>query len=339
VAGLNDLLVIRRANNGQVDDASMPIEMREWFKKVYRQPTEPITTEPITTEPITTEPITTEPITTEQPINIDEYGETEDAIIADQIHQLEEQEKRSDLADTRVTKDDLEKTAAPPSNIYSYKPLQLYNAISKYEWEGREPIFDFVRISRKDRGKLTSSAFGPAQIVGNTVRHAMTKMNEGTEQYNFANRLQSAQNLFINLANKYKAGKNFNEQTARETARTDSGKPALKILGITEDQFIDYVKDGYFLPSNQKNSKGIPIELLGDNYEKNYINLFNIVLQDKLKRKGVESIGTLLESYHGSTEKSQNQKYREGVLNILNNSKKSGGMVERNYYDYAPRNI
>ena len=74
MAGLNDLLVIRRANNGQVDDASMPIEMREWFKKVYRQPTEPITTEPITTE---------------QPINIDEYGETEDAIIADQIHQLE----------------------------------------------------------------------------------------------------------------------------------------------------------------------------------------------------------------------------------------------------------
>ena len=119
-----------------------------------------------------------------------------------------------------------------------------------------KPIFDFVAISRKDKGKPTSSAFGPVQIVGNTVRDAMTRIKKGTEEYNFANRLQAAQNLFINLANKCKAGKNFNEQTARETAKTDAGEPALKTLGITEDQFIEYVKDGYFLPNViKKNQK------------------------------------------------------------------------------------
>ena len=55
------------------------------------------------------------------------------------------------------------------NRIMSY----LYGGISKKEWAGQEPIFDFVAISRKDKGKPTSSAFGPVQIVGRTVRDAM----------------------------------------------------------------------------------------------------------------------------------------------------------------------
>ena len=192
----------------------------------------------------------------------------------------------------------------------------LYGGISKKEWAGQKPIFDFVAISRKDKGKPTSSAFGPVQIVGNTVRDAMTRIKKGTEEYNFANRLQAAQNLFINLANKYKAGKNFNEQTARETARTDAGEPALKTLGITEDQFIEYVKEGYFLPSNQEKSKGLPPEILGDNYKENYYKLFKNVLSNK--SVGTDSLEETIKKYYGHPSEKKKTKYMKDVFENLN---------------------
>lgn len=214
----------------------------------------------------------------------------------------------------------------------------LYGGISKKEWAGQKPIFDFVAISRKDKGKPTSSAFGPVQIVGNTVRDAMTRIKKGTEEYNFANRLQAAQNLFINLANKYKAGKNFNEQTARETARTDAGKPALKTLGITEDQFIEYVKEGYFLPSNQEKSKGLPPEILGDNYKENYYKLFKNVLSNK--SVGTDSLEETIKKYYGHPSEKKKTRYMKDVfknLNIL--TKQSGGRIEKDPYKRQPRFI
>ena len=192
----------------------------------------------------------------------------------------------------------------------------LYGGIAKKEWAGQKPIFDFVAISRKDKGKPTSSAFGPVQIVGRTVRDAMKRIKKGTEEYNFANRLQAAQNLFINLANKYKAGKNFNEQTARETARTDAGKPALKILGITEDEFIEYVKDGYFLPSNQEKSKGLPPKILGDNYEENYYKLFKNVLSNK--SVGTDSLEETIKKYYGHPSEKEKTRYMKDVFENLN---------------------
>ena len=214
----------------------------------------------------------------------------------------------------------------------------LYGGISKKEWAGKEPIFDFVAISRKDKGKRTSSAFGPVQIVGRTVRDAMKRIKKGTEEYNFANRLQAAQNLFINLANKYKAGKNFNEQTARETARTDAGKPALKTLGITEDQFIEYVKEGYFLPSNQEKSKGLPPEILGDNYKENYYKLFKNVLSNK--SVGTDSLGETIKNYYGHPSEKEKTRYMKDVFENLNlSTKQSGGMIEKDPYKRQPRFI
>ena len=192
----------------------------------------------------------------------------------------------------------------------------LYGCISKKEWAGQTPIFDFVAISRKDKGKPTSSAFGPVQIVGRTVRDAMKRIKKGTEEYNFANRLQASQNVFITLANNYKGGKNFYEHTAWETARTVAGKPALKTLGITEDQFIEYVKEGYFLPSNQEKSKGLPPEILGDNYKENYYKLFKNVLSNK--SVGTDSLEETIKKYYGHPSEKEKTKYMKDVFENLN---------------------
>ncbi len=217
--------------------------------------------------------------------------------------------------------------------IYNY----LYQGISKKEWKDQKPIFDFVAISKKDKGKLTSSAFGPVQIVGNTVRDAMTRMKEGSEEYNFANRLQAAQNLFINLSNGYKKRGNFD---ANKAANTKKGEKALNILGISAKQFKEYVDDGYFLPSNQPNSKGLPPKILGDNYEKNYYKLFKNVLLNKASGD-TTSLEETLQKYHGHpTDKNQNKTYQKEVfknLNIL--TKQSGGMIESDPYKKQPRFI
>ena len=217
--------------------------------------------------------------------------------------------------------------------IYNY----LYQGIAKKEWANQKPIFDFVAISKKDKGKKTSSAFGPVQIVGNTVRDAMTRMKEGSEEYNFANRLQAAQNLFINLSNGYKKRGNFD---ANKAANTKKGAKALNILGISAKQFKEYVDDGYFLPSNQPNSKGLPPKILGDNYEKNYYKLFKNVLLNKASGD-TTSLEETLQKYHGHpTDKNQNKTYQKDVfknLNVL--TKQSGGMIESDPYKKQPRFI
>jgi hypothetical protein len=217
--------------------------------------------------------------------------------------------------------------------IYNY----LYQGIAKKEWANQKPIFDFVAISKKDKGKSTSSAFGPVQIVGNTVRDAMTRMKEGSEEYNFANRLQAAQNLFINLSNGYKKRGNFD---ANKAANTKKGAKALNILGISAKQFKEYVDDGYFLPSNQTKSKGLPPKILGDNYEKNYYKLFKNVLLNKASGD-TTSLEETLQNYHGHpTDKNQNKTYQKEVFKNLNlSTKQSGGMIESDPYKKQPRFI
>ena len=165
----------------------------------------------------------------------------------------------------------------------------------------------------------------------------MTRMKEGSEEYNFANRLQAAQNLFINLSNGYKKRGNFD---ANKAANTKKGEKALNILGISAKQFKEYVDDGYFLPSNQPNSKGLPPKILGDNYEKNYYKLFKNVLLNKASGD-TTSLEETLQKYHGHpTDKNQNKTYQKEVfknLNIL--TKQSGGMIESDPYKKQPRFI
>ena len=214
---------------------------------------------------------------------------------------------------TKKEVDNLQLNNYEGDKIYSYTPSQIYDAISKHEWKGREPIFGFVRVTRGD--KTTSSAFGPAQIVKKTVVDLLDRnVISNQEEKDFANKLQATQTLFINLSNGYKKRGNFD---ANRAANTPRGQEALNILGISAKQFKEYVDDGYFLPSNQKNSKGLPPEILGDNIEQNYISLFNTVLRDKLKRTGVTSMETLLEAYHGSENKTKNKNYAKGVLSNL----------------------
>ena len=263
------------------------------------------------------------------------------------VNLVEDPEKKTGLASLNKKSDDIipsqekieatqEEFKLPPSDEtsrYFNNPLELqegiknnndrimsylYGGISKKEWAGQKPIFDFVAISRKDKGKPTSSAFGPVQIVGRTVRDAMKRIKKGTEEYNFANRLQAAQNLFINLTEKFKKGKPLNAKNAESAANTDEARKEkwLETLGITEDQFIEYVKEGYFLPSNQEKSKGLPPKILGDNYEENYYKLFKNVLSNK--SVGTDSLEETIKKYYGHPSEKKKTKYMKDVFENLN---------------------
>ena len=121
----------------------------------------------------------------------------------------------------------------------------------------------------------------------------------------------------------------------------------LETLGITEKEFLDYVNQGYFLPSNHHLSEkrrekglmtGIPLELLGDNYKQNYFNLYKVVLKEKLSR--AESLDSLLKLYHGSTDDALNKAYSNKTQGFLNlSTKQSGGMIESDPYKRQPRFI
>ena len=336
----------------------------------------------------------TEPVVTEQSSPVkssDKVAATSDVKEDVKEYNLSGPDYQADVATFRE-KADKEKIISTPTDTsrYTFTPSQLYegiknndegiinyvyNAISKHEWAGREPIFDFVRV--KKNSKSRSSAFGPAQIVGDTVRNELKRIAEkygkDSEEYIFADKLQAAQNLFLNLADKYRKGKNINKQTAEEVANTDAaidedykyGGAAFKKLGIDKDKFVDYVKEGYFLPSNFKNSKGIPVELLGDNYKENYMKLFKSVLLNKAS--GDKSLEETLQKYHGHpTDKNQNKTYQEEVFKNLfdttnpydkpiedneteievrpsyqpiTKKKQSGGMIESDPYKKQPRFI
>ena len=83
---------------------------------------------------------------------------------------------------------------------------------------------------------------------------------------------------------------------------------------------------------------GIPLKILGDNYEKNYFNLYKVVLKEKLSR--AEDLDSLLKLYHGSTNDALNKAYSNKTQGFLNlSTKQSGGMIESDPYKKQPRFI
>jgi hypothetical protein len=221
--------------------------------------------------------------------------------------------------------------------IYNY----IYQGISKKEWKGQDPIFDFVGY---DKG-LDSSAFGPAQIVYSTAE-PLLKNIKNKETKNFAKKMIAAQKLFKNMYdNRKKRGKYLPEKASNTPKAADY----LKDLGITREQFLNYVNQGYFLPSNHPLSKkrrkkglvtGIPLELLGDNYKENYFNLFKTVLKQKEKESKTKSLEGVIQRYHGANDKTKDESYQKDVfknLNIL--TKQSGGRIESDPYKRQPRFI
>jgi len=304
--------------------------------------------------------------------------------------------KEYNLSGPDYPKADEKKIISTPTDTsrYTFTPSQLYkgiknndkglinniySAISKYEWRGKKPIFDFVAVDKNT--KVKSSAFGPAQIVGDTAEYAMSKMKKGSEEYNFANKLQAAQKLFINLAEKFKKGKPLNAKNAESAANTDNAIDGkwLETLGITKEQFGKYVEQGYFIPSNQQaekkddkgkiekvDSKGIPPQIFGDNYKENYMKLFKTVLKEKEKESKTKSLEDVIQRYHGANDKDKDESYQEGVFKNLfdtanpydkpikdnetevevrpsyqpiNTKKQSGGMIESDPYKREPRFI
>jgi len=221
--------------------------------------------------------------------------------------------------------------------IYNY----IYQGISKKEWKGQDPIFDFVGYSKG----LNSSAFGPAQIVYSTAE-PLLKNIKNKETKNFAKKMIAAQKLFKNMYdNRKKRGKYLPEKASN----TPKATGYLKDLGITREQFLNYVDQGYFLPSNHPLSKarrkkglvtGIPLELLGDNYKENYFNLFKTVLKQKEKESKTKSLENVIQRYHGANDKTKDESYQKDVfknLNIL--TKQTGGRIESDPYKRQPRFI
>ena len=221
--------------------------------------------------------------------------------------------------------------------IYNY----IYQGISKKEWKGQDPIFDFVGYSKG----LDSSAFGPAQIVYSTAE-PLLKNIKNKETKNFAKKMIAAQKLFKNM---YDNRKTRGKYLPEKASNTPKAAGYLKDLGITREQFLDYVKEGYFLPSNHSLSKarrkkglvtGIPLELLGDNYKENYFNLFKTVLKQKEKESKTKSLENVIQRYHGANDKTKDESYQKDVfknLNIL--TKQTGGRIESDPYKRQPRFI
>jgi hypothetical protein len=77
--------------------------------------------------------------------------------------------------------------------IYNY----IYQGISKKEWKGQNPIFDFVGYGKG----LNSSAFGPAQIVYSTAEPLLKNIKD-KETKNFTKKMIAAQKLFYNMYDK-----------------------------------------------------------------------------------------------------------------------------------------
>jgi len=197
---------------------------------------------------------------------------------------------------------------SPEEKIYQYPKEEVKNAIAKHEWKNQEPKYAFVGLSKG----LRSSAYGPGQITSNTLTDMASRGIFGDgELKNYANKIAAAQTLFLNYW--------VNNMGMRAT-NVASGKEALKTLGISKDQFKEYVNDGYFTPSNRKNAKdqGIPKEVLGQNANRNYDYLWDAVIDNKMDRGTVTGINTFLEAYHGDNKNSKsNTQYRMSIRKIL----------------------
>ena len=308
MAGLNDLLVIRRANNGQVDDSSIPIEMREWFKKVYRQPT------------------TTEPITTEQPINIDEYGGTEDAIIADQIHQLEQQEKRSDEYIVQTDeKKDKPYVFIPTDNL----PKFLTGA------EGFLPEAT-LSIESKLNPKLTKT-----YDIGHGHKLTPEEFKSGLV---YGIRIKDDEGNFIPIS------ESDSLKILHEDIKEKGRITKIEYENITNKKFSDLSKvvqdllvESTFNGLSPNDALGLVTAASKNDIKdiiKNMTDRFTGPKENRviLGERNTRLWNTYLDKLAKTLSKEDYEAMKQ-LVTIKRQRKKSGGMVERNYYDYAPRNI
>lgn len=296
----------------------------------------------------------------------------------------QEKDKEYNLSGPDYPKTDEKKILSTPTDTsrYTFTPSQLYEGIknnddriynyiyqgiSKKEWKGQDPIFDFVGYGKG----LNSSAFGPAQIVYSTAE-PLLKNIKNKETKNFAKKMIAAQKLFKNMYdNRRKKGKYL----PGKASNTPKATGYLKDLGITREQFLDYVNQGYFLPSNHSLSKarrekglitGIPLEILGDNYKENYFNLFKTVLKQKERESKTKSLENVIKKYHGANDKTKDESYQKDVFKNLfdttnpydkpikdneteievrpsyqpiTTKKQSGGRIEKDPYKRQPRFI
>ena len=190
--------------------------------------------------------------------------------------------------------------------IYEYPKETVKSAIAQHEWRGQKPRHAFVGLTKG----MKSSAYGPGQIVGDTMQDMINRNIFGNGKLkNYAEKISAAQTLFTNYW--------VNKMGIRGTD-TDLGKSALKKLGIDREQFQKYVDEGYFTPSNNPDAqeRGIPRELLGKNSDRNYDFLWDAVIKEKTKRSSASEINTFLMEYHGGNEK-DNNRYAKGITDIL----------------------
>ena len=196
---------------------------------------------------------------------------------------------------------------------FGYTPDQLYDATGKHEWRGDTPKFSFVKVGKGFSPAGRSSAFGPVQIVKKTLTDPeFVKLLSETEK-SFVDKITAAQTLNINL-------QLFDGSASRSvsTGESPKGRDALGVLGISPQEFIQYVKEGYFLPSNKsKQEQGIPPELLPDNAEKIYKNIYKRVLQLKSLREESSTLKGLLGSYYGHQDNDQKENYANSVIENL----------------------
>ena len=208
----------------------------------------------------------------------------------------------------------------PEISYFGFTEDQMYDAIPKHEWRGETPIFGFAGVGKGFTKRGKSSAYGPAQITSFTLedKNLQKTMNEEVKEY--ANKLIAAQILSLNIQKYGGITEGKKESIGRATSLGESpkGHAALKVLGITVEEFENYVNDGYFLPSNQtKQEEGIPSELLPENHEELYRETFNLILAQKAKRKGSTNIQNLIGSYYGHPNLKETEKYIQGVMKNL----------------------
>jgi len=196
---------------------------------------------------------------------------------------------------------------------FGFTEDQYYNAIPKYEWRGETPLFGFAKTGKGFTKSGKSSAYGPAQITTSTLGDPELQKLMNSEQKAYTLKIIAAQTLALNLQ-KYR-GSIARAISPRESPK---GNAALSMLKITPQEFISFVKDGYFLPSNKTEQiEGIPLELLPENHEELYKQIFSTILSQKFKRRESKDVESFIGSWYGHPNPREKNKYIKGVIQNL----------------------
>ena len=196
---------------------------------------------------------------------------------------------------------------------FGFTEDQYYNAIPKHEWRGETPLFGFAKTGKGFTKSGKSSAYGPAQITTSTLGDPELQKLMNSEQKAYTLKIIAAQTLALNLQ-KYR-GSIARAISPRESPK---GNAALSMLKITPQEFISFVKDGYFLPSNKTEQiEGIPLELLPENHEELYKQIFSTILSQKFKRRESKDVESFIGSWYGHPNPREKNKYVKGVIQNL----------------------